>query len=209
MIRNSILLAAAVLAACDTGNASLGADLHASHAGDPPDPSAPPLFGNLSGATAQPPVDNGFVAPGCERFGEGLDEAMTPAEQSRVRAAIQLAQQQAAEQQPEESDLDRPERAAHQQAQGLVGVQLGQPSVQSPQRVPRPSLGRIVHYVPPHIRGNNPPSPLPAIITRVLSATCVNLRVFHDDERVPEHVTSVDHASLANDGRFWFWPVTV
>ena len=48
----------------------------------------------------------------------------------------------------------------------------------------KPTIGRIVH-VPVDPRVNNGADTAPAVITRVWSDTCVNLRIFHDGPSVP------------------------
>lgn len=71
----------------------------------------------------------------------------------------------------------------------------------------KPSVGRIVHfYMTPVVR------PLPAMIQRVWSDTCVNLTVFADDGST-FLATSIDLAmSIEGDtsGRkAWVWPPRV
>ena len=70
----------------------------------------------------------------------------------------------------------------------------------------KPSVGRVVHYVP---RDADPPhnnaEVLPAIITRVWSDTCVNLRVLND-EIYDFWVTS---ATQGAGPREWTWPPRV
>lgn len=74
----------------------------------------------------------------------------------------------------------------------------------------KPTVGRIVHYVP---GGNDPPhngaEVLPAIITRVWSDTCVNLRVFNDglwDSGGQGNDFWVSSAMSGTGMREWTWP---
>jgi hypothetical protein len=62
---------------------------------------------------------------------------------------------------------------------------------------PTPSVGRIVHTLP-----GTPDGPIPAIITRVHSPTCVNLTVFGDGQ-APHFLSS------AVLGEQWAWPPRV
>lgn len=77
----------------------------------------------------------------------------------------------------------------------------------------KPTIGRIVHY---HTRlswvdekdiCHNDNTILPAIITRVHSATCVNLRVFHEgSERSSWFFEKVIQGNESGSGN-WDWPV--
>ena len=72
--------------------------------------------------------------------------------------------------------------------------------------VPKPSIGRIVHYHvgefdSPELR-HNLASVLPAVIVQVWTDTTVNLKVFTDGP-VDTWKTSV---VLGNDPGQWFWP---
>lgn len=83
----------------------------------------------------------------------------------------------------------------------------------------KPTIGRIVHYWPRKSAGadNGLPmvyavaaEPVPAIIVRVWSDDCVNLRVFNDaepryDAEAQEHVTSVTRCDQG-DTWGWDWP---
>jgi len=48
----------------------------------------------------------------------------------------------------------------------------------------KPSIGRIVHVIVPPAH-NNTGDVAPAVITRVFSDQCVNLRILHDGPSVP------------------------
>jgi hypothetical protein len=61
----------------------------------------------------------------------------------------------------------------------------------------KPSVGRIVHVV-------EDGQPLPAIITKVHSDTCVNLRVFYDSNRNDAWRSSVTQGTAQG---CWDWPV--
>jgi hypothetical protein len=65
----------------------------------------------------------------------------------------------------------------------------------------KPSIGRLVHFQP-----TTEGAKAPAIITAVHSDTCVNLRVFSDDDHPIERVTSVVQGTGA---RSWSWPERV
>lgn len=73
----------------------------------------------------------------------------------------------------------------------------------------KPSIGRIVHYHPgPNdpegVQSNHSPA-LPAVIVRVFSDTCVNLRILCDGPDVAWK-TSV----CQGDGEYqWSWPERV
>ena len=62
------------------------------------------------------------------------------------------------------------------------------------------SVGRIVHYVA--AEGKH----VPAIIVRVWSPTCLNLRVFSDSTDVPGHFTSVSEDPEGKQTYTWHWP---
>ncbi len=69
----------------------------------------------------------------------------------------------------------------------------------------KPTIGRIVHYYPqPMDRWGTQGEPTAAVICRVFSDDCVNLRVFADSDDLPL-ITSVvfdeDHSSFS-----WSWP---
>lgn len=61
----------------------------------------------------------------------------------------------------------------------------------------KPSVGRIVHVV-------EDGQPLPVIITKVHSDTCVNLRVFYDSNRNDAWRSSVTQGTAQG---CWDWPV--
>jgi hypothetical protein len=63
----------------------------------------------------------------------------------------------------------------------------------------KPSIGRIVHFVASEGHA-------PAIITRVFSDTCVNLRVFRDNGQTPDHYTSVSLDEKGEQSFTWHWP---
>lgn len=73
---------------------------------------------------------------------------------------------------------------------------------------PTPSKGRIVMYQP---RLSKREDAVPAIVTTVHSDTCVNLRVFADEDSYVARVTSVEQLSPHNQhyGAYWFWPERV
>ncbi|MFJ2477127.1 hypothetical protein ACIOWI_29835 [Streptomyces sp. NPDC087659] len=75
----------------------------------------------------------------------------------------------------------------------------------------QPSIGRIVH-VPMDPATNNGADVAPAVITRVWSETCVNVRVLSDGHAI-EWRTSVmfleDLAERASGYHFWTWPPRV
>jgi hypothetical protein len=77
-----------------------------------------------------------------------------------------------------------------------------------------PTIGRIVHYTFPRNspradQGNSVPGDVvPAIIVKVWSDTCVNLRIFQDGQHAPIHETSVclkDEGNIEY-GNHWDWP---
>jgi hypothetical protein len=72
-----------------------------------------------------------------------------------------------------------------------------------------PTVGRIVLYRPgsfdPPELQHNLPEVLPAIITRVWSDTCVNLKVFTDGSAAVVSKTSV---VLGDGAGQWSWPVS-
>jgi hypothetical protein len=61
----------------------------------------------------------------------------------------------------------------------------------------KPSVGRIVHVV-------EDGQPLPAIITKVHSDTCVNLRVFYDSNRNDAWRSSITQGTAQG---CWDWSV--
>lgn len=77
----------------------------------------------------------------------------------------------------------------------------------------KPSVGRIVHYVlsesesSPELKNNNA-TVLPAVIVRVWSETCVNLKVSVDGHQVDVWKTSVLFSEEPKPG-FWSWPPRV
>jgi hypothetical protein len=71
----------------------------------------------------------------------------------------------------------------------------------------KPSIGRIVH-VPATPDQNNGSPVAPAVITRVWSDTCVNVRVLLDGPDTPWR-TSVSHVEDLDDAAHshcWTWP---
>lgn len=71
-----------------------------------------------------------------------------------------------------------------------------------------PTVGRIVHYFP-HSREfeGNDSSPLPAVIVRVWSDTCVNLKVFTDGlNDVWKTSVTKNPDGVVNVSGFWDWP---
>lgn len=68
----------------------------------------------------------------------------------------------------------------------------------------KPSVGRIVHYVPREGMGD----PVPAIITKVHSELCVNLTIFYDS-LLPSIETSVMLKHDETDFNAWMWPPRV
>lgn len=66
----------------------------------------------------------------------------------------------------------------------------------------KPSPGRIVLY-----RETDNEEENPAIITKVWSESCVNLRVFADDDHPMRRRTSVLHENTG--GPSWRWPPRV
>lgn len=72
---------------------------------------------------------------------------------------------------------------------------------------PKPTVGRIVHYVLPE--GRNAGEHRPAIVTRVWSDVCVQLQVFTDGEN--DGLANVEwRTSILNDEagapNTWHWP---
>jgi hypothetical protein len=182
-----------------------------------PAPAGTVIFDEASSVPQQlwdqtPPVANAFVAPGCERFSGGLtnelhsggkppqegavvDAELTDVERERLQAHVRMER----------------EAALHRESGTVVGAGSTEP--EKNQQAARqycvpPTVGRTVHYMPPHIAGNAQSVLTAAIITKVWSPEYVNLRVFHDDERNPEHVTSVPIRTEGDEalGRFWQWP---
>ena len=68
----------------------------------------------------------------------------------------------------------------------------------------KPSIGRIVHYWDGDLA-----EPSPAIITKVWSDECINLKVFRDGVDSSECVTSVPLLHEAKLSMFWSWPERV
>lgn len=77
-----------------------------------------------------------------------------------------------------------------------------------PTAAQRPSVGRIVVYRP---HENGPAGdPIPAVIVRVWSDTCVNLRLFRDSAPGPDdHRRSVVLADSPDQVDAWHWPARV
>jgi hypothetical protein len=76
----------------------------------------------------------------------------------------------------------------------------------TPAAAQRPSIGRIVTYRPA-AEGDQP---VPAMIVRVWSDTCVNLRVFSDSAPGPDdHRRSVVLAENPDQRDRWSWPARV
>ena len=73
-----------------------------------------------------------------------------------------------------------------------------------------PSVGRIV-LVPMDPATNNGSNIAPAIITRVWSDTCVNVRVLADSDAIKwrTSVTQVDDAADTEGTHHWSWPPRV
>ena len=73
-----------------------------------------------------------------------------------------------------------------------------------------PSIGRIVHFTPSEACAEkHGPDPVPAMITRVHSPSCVNLKVFWDDDEI-ERVTSVALDESDEPQPYsWRWPERV
>lgn len=71
-----------------------------------------------------------------------------------------------------------------------------------------PRVSDRVVYMPRILSGNDRPEPQAAIITRVWSPTCVNLRVLSDNSDTPAHRTSVIRRCSSNEdlGGYWDWP---
>lgn len=67
----------------------------------------------------------------------------------------------------------------------------------------KPSIGRIVHFYD----ADMPDSPVAAIIVRVWSDTCVNLRTFGDHAFVGYETSVVLDDAAAN--KYWSWPPRV
>jgi hypothetical protein len=88
--------------------------------------------------------------------------------------------------------------------------QTEKPKTPAPQK---PSVGRIVLYMPPEGLRGKAPQPYPAIITHVWSETCVNLAVFGDGTYgLPRDVPT--NVSLSPAGEeialgCWAWPPRV
>ncbi len=73
----------------------------------------------------------------------------------------------------------------------------------------KPTVGRIVHYHPTEAEkqqiggGNTDADPLPAVIVRVWSDTCINLKVLTDG---PNDLW-ITSAMLDGGAHTWEWPV--
>lgn len=68
-----------------------------------------------------------------------------------------------------------------------------------------PTVGRIVH-----VYSSKAGMTLPAVITRVWSPDCVNLRVISDDDAPLEHRTSRLYSDqLMSNELYWAWPPRV
>ena len=78
----------------------------------------------------------------------------------------------------------------------------------APTPAQRPSVGRIVLYRHPTVTAVEPEKVVPAVVTRVWSDTCVNLRILDDAPGNPEWQTSVVQGPLDGEGhgRCWNWP---
>jgi hypothetical protein len=74
----------------------------------------------------------------------------------------------------------------------------------------KPSVGRIV-LVPADPAKNNGANVAPAIITRVWSDTCVNLRVLLDSDETTwrTSVVFVNDLAAAEHTHVWAWPPRV
>ncbi len=72
----------------------------------------------------------------------------------------------------------------------------------------KPTIGRIVHFYLD--RSDEHDDPISSIITKVHNDTCVNLRLFYDDDEHAhtEHVTSVT-PRYKGEGWGWEWPPRV
>ena len=80
----------------------------------------------------------------------------------------------------------------------------------TPAPAQKPSVGRIVHYMPKHVEDNKG-QPYPAVITHVWSETCVNLSVANDGSFPlcdPPRPTSVCFDADGAPGT-WCWPPRV
>lgn len=74
----------------------------------------------------------------------------------------------------------------------------------------KPSVGRIVH-VPADPAENNGADVAPAVITRVWSDTCVNVRVLLDSDAIEWRTSVVYTDSFDDDANRhrWTWPPRV
>ena len=73
----------------------------------------------------------------------------------------------------------------------------------------KPSIGRVVHYTQPEDEKHfNGIAVHPAVITRVWSETCVNLKVFFDCGPVEDR-TSVVVKDDGHSTSCWEWPSRV
>lgn len=71
-----------------------------------------------------------------------------------------------------------------------------------------PTVGRIVHF----FRDGSPAQPIAAIITKVHSTDCVNLRIFEDEPcNMVAHFPQVRvfGKCLPGDVGYWQWPEIV
>lgn len=82
----------------------------------------------------------------------------------------------------------------------------------------KPSIGRIVHIVNPWtlpLASPTEPNHIAAMVTRVWSDTCINVRVFYDGpedapEGADERLTSICYDDQAEPDRgTWHWPEKV
>lgn len=75
-----------------------------------------------------------------------------------------------------------------------------------------PTIGRVVLYTLVDTEADiNGSRQFPAIVVKVWSPDCVNLRVFADDDKPPLHRTSVCERGPHNEqyGGYWEWPVRI
>lgn len=76
----------------------------------------------------------------------------------------------------------------------------------------KPSVGRIVHYIP-ELSNHPKGQPYPAIITHVWSETCVNLHIFDDGSHcllvVQEQTSVMLRTEEMVAGACWEWPPRV
>lgn len=73
----------------------------------------------------------------------------------------------------------------------------------------KPEIGDNIYYFPPkedsQAKSNFNEGVVPGIITRVWSGGVINMKVFPDSGPVGDR-TSVNHASLTQGTRSWFYP---